>query len=173
MTESTLLLFGALAQLFEDVAKGIIPAHVVAFVLSHMRQNDVVQLEDVPVQEWVVKTPNAESEMNLELSLFCKDVHDGRLDAAEATNHIRAVHSHIEDARARIMQVDLRDLGIQTHQLQFLSSNRIHNLTQLLAFTPAEFTQLRGEHSYYFVSTILEWASSIPLAKRLELAAAA
>lgn len=163
MPENTLALFGALELFFSDIAKSLIPAHVAAFVLQHIRKHNAIPLEDVPIADWLSINQRGTQELYLEFSLLCKDVHDGKVDAVEATEQIESVHSHIQQARERLMGAGLRELGFERSQLDFLSSHNITNLQELLALTSPELTALKGDHRFQFISAIIEHVRTIPL----------
>lgn len=163
MPENTLALFGALQLFFSDIVKGLIPAHVAAFVLKHIREHNAVPLEDVPIADWLSINPKGAHELYSEFRDFCQEIHNGTVDALEAIGQIESVHSHIEQARQRLMRASLRELGFERSQLDFLSSHNIVNLQDLLALTSSELTALKGGRPFQFISAIIEHVRTIPL----------
>lgn len=163
MPENTLALFGALQLFFNDIAQRGIPAHVAAFILKHIREHNAVPLEDVPLKDWLSIDPKDTLELYLEFSLFCQSIYDNQVNALEATEQIESVHSHIEDARKKIMSASLEELGFENSQRDFLNSLDITNLNSLINLGAEKLIRLKGDHSYDFISRVLQRALTIPL----------
>lgn len=163
MPENTLALFGALQLFFNDIAQRGIPAHVAAFILKHIREHNAVPLEDVPLKDWLSIDPKDTLELYLEFSLFCQSIYDNQVNALEATEQIESVHLHIEDARKKIMSASLEELGFENSQRDFLNSLDITNLNSLINLGAENLIRLKGDHSYDFISRVLERARTIPL----------
>lgn len=102
----------ALRDFHADIAAGKFSRHVGAYVLKKAHDGTFVELQEVPVHEWTLPEEN-ETELDAAVATLLNDVlhEDGTLSFVQATEILKSVHMHIDDARERLLSTPLKEIS--------------------------------------------------------------
>jgi hypothetical protein len=171
MTEHMAVLVAQMAKLFGDIAKGIIPQHVAALVLSSIHNDTPMHLELVPPKEWVKVSDTDGSELFAVLANIFQEVTSGQINVRTAGEFIGAIHDHLDTARELLMGMSIQDLGLPEPALQFCQQCKIGTVEQLVALKMGDLLILREKHQarHSTIQVIQVMLQRLPLCPQLSV----